>query len=75
MGRVGFRLAPVRVNGQPGAQLSSPYGGVLGVLSLGVRDGRVLTVYNQINPDKLTHLGTVDDLTALLAGEDRRPPQ
>lgn len=64
--RLGFRLEPVHVNGQPGARVSSPDGAVLGVVSLEIRDGRVRTVYNQINPDKLGHLGTVGDLTALL---------
>lgn len=68
--RLGFRLEPVRANGHPGAQVSSPDGAVLGVVWLEIRAGRVRTVYNQINPDKLGHLGPVGDLTGLLAGED-----
>ncbi len=67
--RLHFALAPVSVNGQPGAQFSAPDGSILGVLSLGIGDGRIVTLYNQINPDKLRHLGTVGDLAAWTAGE------
>jgi RNA polymerase sigma-70 factor (TIGR02957 family) len=66
--RLGFRLEQVHVNGQPGAQVFSSGGDILGVLSLGIRDGGVVAVHNQINPDKLGHLGAVGDLTTLLAG-------
>ncbi|HLI35735.1 MAG TPA: RNA polymerase sigma-70 factor [Streptosporangiaceae bacterium] len=67
----GFRQEPVHANGQPAIQVFSADGDVLGVLSLGIRDGRVVTAYNQINPGKLGHLGTVGDLTVLLAGAGR----
>jgi RNA polymerase sigma-70 factor (ECF subfamily) len=63
--RLKVRLEPARVNGQPGIRLCAPDGAILGVLSLGIRGGRILTIYNQINPGKLGHLGTVGDLTAL----------
>lgn len=67
--RLGFRLDSMAVNGQPGAMVSSPDRGILAVLSLEIRDDRITAIYNQINPGKLGHLGTVGDLTALLAGE------
>ena len=63
--RLGCRLEPARVNGQPGVWISSHDGAVLGVLALGIGDGGVVTAYNQINPDKLAHLGTVGDLGTL----------
>jgi RNA polymerase sigma-70 factor (TIGR02957 family) len=68
-GRLHFVLTPVSVNGQPGARFSAPDGSILGVLSLGFGDGRIVTLYNQINPDKLRHLGTVGDLNARTASE------
>ncbi|MHB1431581.1 MAG: hypothetical protein ACYCVZ_05645 [Streptosporangiaceae bacterium] len=40
------------------------------MLAMDIRDGRVAAVYNQINPGKLGHLGTVGDLAGLLARED-----
>ncbi len=67
---LGFRLEPVRVNGELGARASSRDGAILGVLSLGIRDGRILAIYNQVNPDKLGHLGTAGDLTAPVTPED-----
>ncbi|MGH8895085.1 MAG: RNA polymerase sigma-70 factor [Actinomycetes bacterium] len=67
--RHGFRLQRVRVNGHPGAEVFSPEGDLLGVLALGVRGGRVVSVHNQVNPDKLGHLGPVGDLTVLLSGD------
>ena len=33
-----------------------------------VGDGRVSVVGNQLNPDKLRHLGPVGDLNALVSG-------
>jgi RNA polymerase sigma-70 factor (TIGR02957 family) len=67
--RLGFRLHPVDVNGQPGAMTLAPDGSILAVLALGIRDNRVAAIYNQINAGKLGHLGAVGDLTALLAEE------
>ncbi|WP_199700957.1 RNA polymerase sigma-70 factor [Jiangella rhizosphaerae] len=72
LGRTGAQLGvvmePVTVNGQPGARVSGPDGAVLGVLSVTIADGRVVGVHNQINPDKLHHLGEVGDLNALVSG-------
>lgn len=65
--RLGVALEPATVNGQPGARVSGPDGAVLGVLSLTIADGRVVGVHNQINPDKLRHLGPVGDLNTLMS--------
>lgn len=63
---LGLRVEPVTVNGQPGARVTGD-DGVLGVLSLTIADGRIAGVHNQINPDKLRHLGPVGDLNAHLS--------
>jgi RNA polymerase sigma-70 factor (TIGR02957 family) len=66
--RLGFRQDQARVNGQPGAMVRSADGVILAVVSLGIGGEHVSAIYNQINPAKLRHLGTVGDLGALLAG-------
>jgi RNA polymerase sigma-70 factor (ECF subfamily) len=65
--RLGFRLDPAVVNGSPGAEVFSRDGAVLGTVSLAMHGGCVTAVYNQINPDKLGHLGPVGDLAALMS--------
>jgi RNA polymerase sigma-70 factor (TIGR02957 family) len=64
---MGVRLEPVVANAQPAVRLADREGAVLGVLALEVVDGRVVAFRNQINPDKLGHLGPVGDLFAMLA--------
>lgn len=64
--RIDARIDVTAANGQPGARLLAADGAVLGVMSLHIVDGRVASVYNQINPDKLAHLGPVGDLNALV---------
>lgn len=54
--RMGATLATARPNGQPGALVLGPDGSVYGVLSLEIADGRIRSIANQINPDKLTGL-------------------
>jgi RNA polymerase sigma-70 factor (TIGR02957 family) len=49
-------LTPALVNGQPGAQARDADGNLLAVLSLQIIDGRIQTIYNVLNPDKLRHL-------------------
>lgn len=61
---------PLRVNGQPGVLVSSPQGAILSVLSMDIRDGRILTIYNQVNPGKLGHLRALGDLNAPAAQQD-----
>jgi RNA polymerase sigma-70 factor (ECF subfamily) len=46
--------------------------GVIGVMALDVADGLITSVSAIANPDKLTHLGPVGDLAALMrAGTSR----
>ena len=66
---MGVRLEPVIANAQPAVRLSDRDGAVLGVLALEIADGRVVAFRNQINPDKLGHLGPVGDMLAMLAAE------
>jgi RNA polymerase sigma-70 factor (ECF subfamily) len=69
-GPLGFRLESSRVNGEPGLLTIGPSGELLGALSIEFDDdGRVVGLRNQINPDKLRHLGKVGDLYALMRGE------
>jgi RNA polymerase sigma-70 factor (ECF subfamily) len=66
-------LERVTVNGQPGARIVTADGALVGVLSAEIADGQVRSLQNQINPDKLCHLGRVADLTLLMrasASED-----
>ncbi|MEP6527194.1 MAG: sigma factor [Nocardioidaceae bacterium] len=59
-------VEPVLTNGQPGARFLIGDGSLLGVMSLEIADGRIRSIANQINPDKLQHLGRVGDLTTLM---------
>ncbi|MFD4420887.1 hypothetical protein ACFWN7_05210 [Agromyces sp. NPDC058484] len=40
------------------------------MLMLHVEGGRVAVLGNQLNPEKLGHLGPVGDLNALVSGDD-----
>ena len=61
--RVSWR--PAQLNENPGAVLLDADDRVIGVCALDIADGRIATVYGIVNPDKLTHLGTVGDLGSL----------
>jgi RNA polymerase sigma-70 factor (ECF subfamily) len=63
----GVTRRAVEVNGQPGALLVAPDGGIISVMALEIADGRVQGVSSVVNPDKLAHLGRVTDVGALLA--------
>ena len=64
---LGFRLEPTHVNGEPGLLTIGPSGELLGALSMTFDEqGQVIGLRNQINPDKLRHLGEVGDLTGLM---------
>jgi RNA polymerase sigma-70 factor (TIGR02957 family) len=63
------RTEPAEANGMPALRLVNASGELLGVMAVEVVDGHVRSVLNQINPDKLRHLGRVGDLTALMRGE------
>ena len=68
--RQGFRhggtLRPTDVNGQPGALVLDPDGGLIGVIALDVADGQIQGVRSIVNPDKIGHVGRVGELRALL---------
>ncbi|WP_407358048.1 RNA polymerase sigma factor SigJ [Microbacterium sp. LTA6] len=63
---LGVRLDRTNVNGGAALRITGPDGAILSMLMVHVEGGVVHTVANQLNPDKLGHLGTVGDLTALL---------
>lgn len=68
-GPLGFRLEPTILNGEPGLLTTSPSGDLLGALTVSFdEEGRVVGLRNQINPDKLQHLGQVGDLRTLMQG-------
>ena len=69
-GPLGIRLEAADVNGGPGILTIGPSGELLGTLAVEFDgDGRVVALRNQINPDKLRHLGDVGDLKALMRSE------
>lgn len=70
-GPMGVRLELTHANGQPAALTIGPSGELLGVLAIDVAQGRIVGLHNQINPDKLAHLGHVGDLNALMGREER----
>jgi hypothetical protein len=60
--KMGVRLEPAWVNGQPGAVTYDQQDRVVNVFTLDIADGRVQTVRSILNPDKLRHLGPVSDV-------------
>ena len=68
-GPFGVTLQPAHANGRPAVLTIGPDGALLGVLSIEVADDRIVALHNQINPDKLHHLGDVGDLNAMLRGD------
>jgi RNA polymerase sigma factor (sigma-70 family) len=62
----GVSMQPVEVNGAPGALLLDAQQRVIGVCALDFAGGRITSISGIVNPDKLTHLGPVADLGALL---------
>jgi DNA-directed RNA polymerase specialized sigma24 family protein len=69
------RLIPVEANGHPAARLELAAGELVGVMMLDIADGRIQAIRNQLNPDKLHHLGQVGDIRALVSGTDTSPPE
>jgi RNA polymerase sigma-70 factor (TIGR02957 family) len=62
----GAALQAVEVNGGPGGLLLDGEGRLIGVWSLEIADGYVRSIRSVVNPEKLSHLGPVADLRALL---------
>jgi RNA polymerase sigma-70 factor, ECF subfamily len=73
--RIGGRLEPQEVNGQPGAISRDRDNNVLNTWTLDVPDGQIQTIRSVINPDKLGHVGPVADAWAVIreANQARRP--
>jgi RNA polymerase sigma-70 factor (TIGR02957 family) len=62
----GVSLRPVEVNGSPGALYLDAQKRLIAVGALDIADGQIISINVIANPDKLTHLGPVGDLTSLL---------
>ena len=62
----GMSLRPVEINGGPGALFLDAQQRLIGVGALDVAGGQITSISGIVNPDKLTHLGQVGDLTSLL---------
>ena len=62
----GVSLRPVEVNGSPGALYLDAHQRLIGVLALDITGGQISAISSMVNPDKLTHLGPVADVRALL---------
>jgi RNA polymerase sigma-70 factor (ECF subfamily) len=65
---LGVRLEPTVANGEHSVRIRTSDGATVSLLTLHVADGAVRSITNQLNPDKLRHLGQVGDLFALLRG-------
>jgi RNA polymerase sigma-70 factor (ECF subfamily) len=65
-GTPGVTTRHVEVNGDPGALFFDGQQRLVGVVSLVIADDRIIAVNSVVNPDKLSHLGPVGDLRALL---------
>ncbi|GAA1795940.1 RNA polymerase sigma-70 factor [Agromyces lapidis] len=64
---LGVSFEPTRANGEPALLARDVDGRVLSVLTVHLEGGAVAAVTNQLNPDKLHHLGEVGDAFAVLA--------
>ena len=62
----GVSWRPVEVNGAPGALYLDAQQRLIGVVALEIAGGQITSISSVVNPDKLTHLGPVGDLTSVL---------
>ena len=67
----GADISEVEVNGQPGALLLTADGSLIGVWALDIADGQIQGIRAVVNPEKLSHVGPVADVWALLRGRER----
>jgi RNA polymerase sigma-70 factor (ECF subfamily) len=74
--RIGGRVEPRPINGQPGAIMHDERDRIVGTIALDILDGQVQAVRMVVNPDKLTHLGPVADAWEVVRAvyEARRDP-
>ena len=70
----GVSLRPSEVNGGPGVVYVDPQERLIGVVALDIARGQIRSINSIVNPDKLTHLGPLGDLTSVLrsASENQR---
>jgi RNA polymerase sigma-70 factor, ECF subfamily len=75
LAKIGAKVEPCEVNGQPGAILRDRGGKVVSTLTLDVLGGRIQTIRGVNSPDKLGHLGPVADAWAVAreVSQARRP--
>jgi RNA polymerase sigma-70 factor, ECF subfamily len=73
MRHAGSTLETTEVNGQPGALVRGPDGGLVAVLSIDISGGQVRTVRSVISQGKLRHLGPLADLGQLISERRTRP--
>ena len=66
----GVSVRPVEVNDGPGALILDAQQQLIGVLALDIAGGQITSISSIVNPDKLTHLGSVGDLGSLLSAAD-----
>ena len=73
--RIGAKVEPHQVNGQPGAIFRDRDGKVVTTWALDILDGRIQAIRSVINPDRLGHMGPEADAWAALreANQARRP--
>jgi RNA polymerase sigma-70 factor (ECF subfamily) len=62
----GVSLRPVEINGGPGALCLDGQQRLIGVWALDIADGQITGISSIVNPDKLTHLGPLADVSSLL---------
>ncbi|TYL50469.1 RNA polymerase sigma factor SigJ [Agromyces mariniharenae] len=63
---LGVRLEPTVANAEHAVRIRTADGATVSLLTLHVEGGAVRSITNQLNPDKLRHMGPVGDLFALL---------
>jgi RNA polymerase sigma-70 factor (ECF subfamily) len=62
----GVSVRPVEVNGGPGVLYLDPQQRLIGVMAFDIAGGQISGISSLVNPDRLTHLGRVADVSSLL---------
>ncbi|WP_214107318.1 RNA polymerase sigma-70 factor [Acrocarpospora catenulata] len=63
LARRGVRFQVASVNGQPGLVALDAQDRLVGVMGLGIADGRIQTIHSIANPDKLRHVDRVVEVS------------
>jgi RNA polymerase sigma-70 factor (ECF subfamily) len=71
----GVSLRPVELNGGPGALFLDAQQRLIGVCAIDIAGGQITSISGIVNPDKLRHLGPVDDFASLLRSSDQASPR